>query len=382
MRKSLLLLAVLLINWTNPPIAAAQSNVEPVVRAVLFYSPTCPHCHQVIKEVLMPMMDEYGKQLQILGVDTTKPDGGQLYQKAVERYQIPSQRRGVPTLIIGEVVLVGSGEIPEQFPTLVENYLAAGGINWPDIPELIQAVPPESQQKPTPTDTPKSTATLLPTAPSGFASSQSMQTQNKDSLSSVEFQTSPSDLLGTALAGIVLVGMVAALGYTIWRVALTQSHLFQFDPDPIASIKTWTIPLLSLVGLGVAIYLAYVEITHVEAVCGPVGECNTVQSSPYAQIMGIPVAGLGMLNYLAIVALWIGQKYTAGRLANLSVLALLGFTLAGTIFSIYLTWLEIFVIHAVCAWCLSSAVITTILMLLVAVPLTNNSSRLRISASA
>jgi uncharacterized membrane protein len=138
--------------------------------------------------------------------------------------------------------------------------------------------------------------------------------------------------------------------------------------------KTWAIPILVLVGLGIATYLAYVEITQVEAICGPIGECNFVQSSPYARILGIPVAVLGVLHYLAIGVLWVGQRYAAGRLAHLSVLGLLGLTLFGTLFSIYLTCLEIFVVRAICIWCLGSAVTTTILMLLVVVSVTGSPS--------
>jgi uncharacterized membrane protein len=80
---------------------------------------------------------------------------------------------------------------------------------------------------------------------------------------------------------------------------------------------------------------------------------------------------LGLFNYVAIIVLWTIQKYTDGPLANLSVLALVGLTIFGTGFSIYLTLLEIFVIHAICAWCLSSAVIATLLMLLTVLPITS-----------
>ena len=53
-----------------PPLATAQSDPEqPAVQAVLFYSPTCPHCHEVIKNLLIPMIDQYGDQLQIIGID-------------------------------------------------------------------------------------------------------------------------------------------------------------------------------------------------------------------------------------------------------------------------------------------------------------------------
>ena len=121
----------------------------------------------------------------------------------------------------------------------------------------------------------------------------------------------------------------------------------------------------------VSIYLAYVEINQVEAVCGPVGNCNVVQTSPYAQIIGIPIAVLGLFNYGAIIVTWGVQKYGAGSLANLATLALVALTIFGTGFSIYLTLLEIFVIHAICAWCLTSAIITTILMLLAVMPVTH-----------
>jgi len=90
----------------------AQSGSPAVVRAILFYSPTCPHCHEVIQNMLIPMLEEYGDRLLVIGVDTTQENGGFLYHNAIEHFQIPEERRGVPTLIVNETVLVGSGEIP------------------------------------------------------------------------------------------------------------------------------------------------------------------------------------------------------------------------------------------------------------------------------
>jgi uncharacterized membrane protein len=108
-----------------------------------------------------------------------------------------------------------------------------------------------------------------------------------------------------------------------------------------------------------------VELTQVEAICGPIGECNIVQSSSYARLLGIPVAVLGALSYVAIIALWIGQRILEPRLSALSLSGLIVLTIFGTLFSIYLTVLELLVIKAICAWCLSSAVLTTLLMILV-----------------
>jgi uncharacterized membrane protein len=403
---TILLFATILIT---PSTVTAQSADEAVVRAVLFYSPTCPHCHSVITNTLVPMVNDYGSDvLQIVGIDTAQPDGQQLYQAAIERYQIPDHRRGVPTLIINEVVLVGSGEIPEQFPTIVEEILAAGGNDWPDIPGLSQILPAQTEQDASPPPTPQATATptpipqatvtptpaplsqvmatLTPTttptppAPTSTSTPSALTIDNEE-IPQIEIEPPPPDPVGFTLAGIVLVGMVIALSYAVVRVTMAPPSLFQLGRNPATYVKTGAIPLLALLGLGIATYLAYVEISHVEAVCGPVGECNIVQSSSYAQILGIPIAGLGVLNYLAIVVLWIGQKNSVKQVANLSALGLLGLTLFGTLFSIYLTWLEIFAIRAVCAWCLSSAVITTILMLLVVVAVTTKPSSKNVPVS-
>ena len=101
----------------------------------------------------------------------------------------------------------------------------------------------------------------------------------------------------------------------------------------------WLIPAICVVGFGVAGYLAYVETAQVEAVCGPVGDCNTVQQSEYARLFGIlPIGVLGLVGYIAIAAAWVIARYTNGALANLATLALLAMTGSGTLFSIYLTF--------------------------------------------
>lgn len=397
------LLVLLGTGFATPAIATAQVADEPVVQAVLFYSPTCPHCHEVIQNTLIPMVDKYSDRLQILAIDVTQPGGQQLYLAAIERYQI--QYQGVPTLVVGEVVLIGGLDIPQQFPALVETGLAADGVDWPDIPGLAELLPTATAatstptptvQTPTPTATPPPssptptllatatmTATLTPLAtftpvllPTPTSPAVAM-TVGGELLPPLETGTAapPSDPAGFALAGGVLAGMLAALGSATWRITLALPYLFQLSQRHISRVRTWTVPILALLGLGVAVYLAYVEITHVEAICGPIGECNIVQSSPYAQIFGMPIAVLGVLFYLVVGFLWAGQKYLPGRWAGLAGVELLGLTLAGLLFSIYLTWLELFVIQAICAWCVSSAVITTLLLLQVVWPLTRRPAR-------
>lgn len=379
---TLLFVAVFL---TVPSTTAAQSADEPVVRAVFFYSPNCPHCHQVVNELLLPMVSEYGDQLQIVGIDTSQMAGSELYQAAIDRYQVPNERRGVPALVVHDVVLVGSREIPDQFPALVEEGLAAGGIHWPDIPGLAQLLP-EVQSEPSPTSpsptaaSPVSTSTVIPQATTTLAPSPTptpapaILAVGEDEIPLDQAQEPPPDPVGFGLAGVVLAGMVSALGYAAWRMMRPQARQHILRLSPAARARTWAIPCLCLVGLGVGSYLAYVEVNQVKAVCGPVGECNVVQTSDYALLLGVPVAVWGVLNYLGVATLWAGQKYLEGRLAGLSLLGLLGLTLFGTLFSICLTCLELFVIHAICAWCLGSAVTTTALMLLVVIPVTNMGS--------
>lgn len=167
---------------------------------------------------------------------------------------------------------------------------------------------------------------------------------------------------GFGLAWAVMILLVAALLY-----ALVAALLVAFGrsapvlPDAAAVL----IPILSVIGLGVAIYLTFIETTNTKAVCGPVGDCNAVQASPFAKLFGfLPVGLLGALGYIAILVAWIVGRTGRGRLAQLAPAAIFGMALFGVLFSIYLTYIELFVIHAVCIWCLSSAVIMALVLAL------------------
>jgi uncharacterized membrane protein len=113
-----------------------------------------------------------------------------------------------------------------------------------------------------------------------------------------------------------------------------------------------------VLGVGVAAYLTYVHYAGLQPFCaGGSGGCERVQSSSYARLAGIPVAVLGLAVYLAIgVAL-----SAAGERARLAAAAL---AVTGFGFSAYLTYLELFVIHAICQWCVASAALLTMLAVL------------------
>jgi uncharacterized membrane protein len=119
---------------------------------------------------------------------------------------------------------------------------------------------------------------------------------------------------------------------------------------------------LAVIGLGVASYLTYVHYAGFGAlVCvgGHAGHssCQTVQSSAWSKLDGVSVALLGLIGYVFIVGSLLAPDREETRLATL------GLTLVGFGFSAYLTYRELFSIHAICEWCVSSAVILTLLLI-------------------
>ncbi|HBY08148.1 MAG TPA: hypothetical protein DEH22_10315, partial [Chloroflexi bacterium] len=121
--------------------------------------------------------------------------------------------------------------------------------------------------------------------------------------------------------------------------------------------------------MGVAFYLTYVETSGTEAFCGPVGDCNTVQLSPYATLFGFLHVGLlGLIGYALILIAWAVYTFGPQGLRWTSAIALWGMAFFGVLFSIYLTFLEPFVIGATCMWCISSATIITLTFLAAAGP--------------
>ncbi len=124
---------------------------------------------------------------------------------------------------------------------------------------------------------------------------------------------------------------------------------------------------LTLVGTGVAIYLVKVALDPNKVIaCGAIGDCHTVQASEYAEIGGIPVAAFGLAMYVAILGLLTIRLLRVGGPALQDAVPQLTFALAlgGVLYSAYLTYLELAVIHAICAWCVSSAAIITAVFLL------------------
>jgi len=117
------------------------------------------------------------------------------------------------------------------------------------------------------------------------------------------------------------------------------------------------IAVICVIGIGIAGYLTYVHYAGLKVLCLSSGGCETVQASSYAKLDGIPVAVLGLAGYVCILGS-LAVRTELGRIIGFAV-ALIGF-----LFSMYLTYREIFTIKAICQWCVSSAVLMTILAVL------------------
>ncbi len=368
-----LILFIILSALIVPGSADAQDGG---VRAVLFYGPTCPHCHTVITEALPLIWQMYddnvkmyysadydeeseqspalvgilGDQLSILYVDVSTEIGSQLFTSALETFEALAEGY-VPTLIVGETRLVGGISIPEQLPAIIEQGLAQGGIDWPAIPGLDQAV-----------------SELTPVPSENSASAENPENDNAESVQQPANTTEPTmnelfnqDTLGNSISVLVLLGMLVSIGFVFNSLRNPRTLRNPRNSVPIH----WVILPLLILGFVVAGYLSFVETTGSEAVCGPVGDCNTVQNSSYAMLLGIIHVGtLGIIGYIAIAIAWIASIISSRRIADLALLAIFSMAMFGTLFSMYLTFLEPYVIGATCAWCLTSAVLMTTILLL------------------
>jgi uncharacterized membrane protein len=119
-----------------------------------------------------------------------------------------------------------------------------------------------------------------------------------------------------------------------------------------------TLLVLAVIGLGIASYLTYVHYAGIKPACTAGESCTKVQTSIYSKLAGVPVALIGLLGYIAIVGSLLVPQGETSRLATMS------FTVVGFGFSAYLTYRELFSIHAICEWCATSAGIMTVLMCL------------------
>jgi len=253
--KQLSLLFILFILLALPVQSQAQ---QPVVHAVMFWMNGCPHCEDVIENVLPPLQQKYGEQFDLFMIEVKGQEDVNLLYQVAASYGVPKEGTGVPFIIIGDQVLVGSDQVQSQLPALVEDHLTQGGLDFPANPLLVDLLP-------TPASLPTPELVAQPQAESASAE--------------------PVKNNGFTLATVTMVFMILVTLYSLGCLVAGKLYFH-------AAWMDVSIPWLSLIGLGVAAYLTYIETQSVQAICGPVGDCNAVQSSPYAKIWGILPVGL------------------------------------------------------------------------------------------
>jgi len=119
-----------------------------------------------------------------------------------------------------------------------------------------------------------------------------------------------------------------------------------------------------LIGIGISGYLTWSHLAGQSPYCGGYHGCATVQNSPYAEIGGIPVASIGLLGYLILLGLSLLRDRVQGEMVFYLSATLFGTALIGFLYSLYLTYLEAFVIRAWCFWCVTSALVITVIFAL------------------
>jgi uncharacterized membrane protein len=117
---------------------------------------------------------------------------------------------------------------------------------------------------------------------------------------------------------------------------------------------------LVILGILVAGYLSWAYLSDTDVLCSGVGGCDMVRQSAYSRVLGVPVAVIGLAGYLAILAVLALEKVSP-PLADSAPVLVFGLSLVGTLYSAYLTYLEFFVISAVCPYCIVSAITMTLI---------------------
>jgi uncharacterized membrane protein len=129
------------------------------------------------------------------------------------------------------------------------------------------------------------------------------------------------------------------------------------------------VAMLALAGIFDATYLLLYKLGYIGQLSCSIGSCETVNTSKWATFLGAPVAGWGVAFYVALFVLALvstGERYAESRgMAQL----LVAFAGTGALFSAWLTWLELFKIHAICQWCVTSAILVTLIFVISALEL-------------
>jgi len=119
---------------------------------------------------------------------------------------------------------------------------------------------------------------------------------------------------------------------------------------------------LALAGIFVSLYLTLYKIGVIGELSCSIGSCETVNTSKWSRFLGLPVAAWGLLFYLDVFVVALVGTMRRFEFEPAISLVLVGEAAVGVLFSAWLTYLELGVIHAICIWCVTSAVIVTLIL--------------------
>ncbi|QRN83472.1 hypothetical protein JR338_01580 [Chloroflexota bacterium] len=125
---------------------ATEAYAEDAVHAYYFYANDCPHCHTALEEVVYPLETKWGDQLEVRLLEIGTPEYYEALIAVEAHFEVPAASRSIPTLVVGDQILIGESEINDNFPGIVSDGIAAGGITFPDIegvdPSILISVEP------------------------------------------------------------------------------------------------------------------------------------------------------------------------------------------------------------------------------------------------
>lgn len=135
------------------------------------------------------------------------------------------------------------------------------------------------------------------------------------------------------------------------------------NPRYTSSAMWWPSVVLAALGFVDAAYLTWIKLTGGAVACSNVGDCEVVNNSRFAVIGGVPIALLGAGTYLLILVL-LGLERSNPAAGETTRMAVFGFSLVGTLYSAYLTYVELAILKAICPYCVASSIILTLLLAL------------------
>ena len=126
--------------------------------------------------------------------------------------------------------------------------------------------------------------------------------------------------------------------------------------------KRQSLVLLAVVGVGIALYLTLYKVGVIGVLSCSIGSCETVNTSKWSMLLGIPIAAWGLAAYVALLGIaLVGSAESREQSVPIAQL-LVALAAWSALFSAWLTYLELFVIHAICIWCVTSALLWVVIL--------------------